>query len=71
MTSNAGDAAEARHGDIGVGWYLAALIGYVAIGYATQSVVLNWIVGPLFPFIVLYLGPTLVTRVRSRIGPGS
>jgi hypothetical protein len=28
--------------------YLAAVVSYVALGVALQSLVLNWIVGPLY-----------------------
>jgi len=37
--------------------YVAALVVYVALGYLLGSVVLNWIVGPLFLLLVLHLVP--------------
>lgn len=33
------------------------LVVYVALGLLVKSVVLNWIVGPLFPLVFLYLLP--------------
>ena len=44
--------------------YVAALVVYVALGYFLKSVVLNWIVGPLFLLVVLYLVPKAFGRVR-------
>jgi len=38
-------------------WYLAAFIGYVALGYFFKSVVLNWIVGPLWLLLWLSVIP--------------
>jgi hypothetical protein len=55
-----------RRGEIGLGWYAAALVGYVVTGYFLKSVLLNWLVGPLFLLIVLYLVPTLVRRLGRR-----
>lgn len=54
-------AAEA---DLPVYAYVLALVGYVALGYFVRSVVLNWIVGPLFLLIVLYLIPRAFRRHR-------
>jgi hypothetical protein len=51
---------------IGIGWYAAALVGYVVTGSFLKSVLLNWLVGPLFLLIVLYLVPTLVRRLGRR-----
>jgi hypothetical protein len=36
---------------------------YVALGMVLKSTVLNWIVGPLFPLVFLYLVPRFL---RSR-----
>jgi hypothetical protein len=47
-------------------WYGVALVVYVALGIFTKTVVLNWIIGPLFLLLVLYLIPTLVRRVARR-----
>ena len=46
--------------------YVAVLVVYVALGYVLKSVLLNWIVGPLFLFAVLYLLP----RLAGRRSPG-
>ena len=43
--------------------YLAALLVYVLLGVLLRSVVLNWIVGPLFLLLSLYLLPLAVRRV--------
>jgi hypothetical protein len=43
--------------------YLTALVVYVALGLVLRSVVLNWIVGPLFLLLTLYLLPLAVRRV--------
>jgi hypothetical protein len=57
------------------GRYAGALVLYVGLAVATLSLhdnvlLLNWIVGPLFPVLVLYVIPTalraLVRRPRSR-----
>jgi hypothetical protein len=52
---------------IGVAWYAAALLVYVGAGYFFKSVLLNWVVGPLFLLITLYLVPTLVRRLAGRV----
>ena len=58
-----------------IGDYAGALVLYVALAVTTLSlhenvVLLNWIVGPLFPLLVLYAIPTalraLARRLRSR-----
>jgi hypothetical protein len=53
------------------GRYLVALIFYVALSVATLSlrdnvVLLNWIIGPLFPVVVLYVIPTGVKALVRR-----
>lgn len=35
---------------------------YIALGVTVKSVVLNWIVGPLFPLVFLHLVPRAFTR---------
>lgn len=40
--------------------FAVALVVYVVLGLLTKSVVLNWIVGPLFLLIVLDLLPRAV-----------
>ena len=37
--------------------WAVALVVYVGLGLLTRSVVLNWVVGPLFPLLALYLLP--------------
>ncbi len=44
--------------------YVAAFVVYVVLGYFLKSVVLNWIVGPLFLLLVLYVVPKALGRVR-------
>ena len=46
--------------------YVVAFVGYVVLGLLTRSVVLNWIVGPLFPLLVLYVVPRLVEGLVRR-----
>ena len=41
------------------------LVAYVLLGLALKSLVLNWIIGPLFPLIFLYLIP----RWRGWVDP--
>ena len=52
---------------IGAGWYAVALVVYVAAGYYLKSWLLNWIVGPLFLVVVLYVVPTAVRRLRRAL----
>ena len=54
--------------------YLFVLAVYVAVAVVTLAehhnvVVLNWIVGPLFPFIILYVIPECVKYIARRMGP--
>lgn len=46
------------------GAYVAALVVYVALGYFLKSIVLNWIVGPLFLVVALHVIPTSLRRLR-------
>jgi hypothetical protein len=46
--------------------YLAALVVYVVLGLVFRSVVLNWIVGPLFLLLALYLLPLAARRLVGR-----
>lgn len=46
--------------------FAAALVIYIALGVTVKSVVLNWIVGPLFPVVVLYAVPAALRRARRR-----
>lgn len=62
------DDSPAGRPDIDLAWYGVALILYIVAGFYTKSVVLNWIVGPLFPLVALYLVPRLFRR-RKRPEP--
>lgn len=42
-----------------------ALAVYIALGYFLKSVVLNWIVGPLFLVMVLHVVPRAFRRRRE------
>jgi hypothetical protein len=41
------------------------LILYVALGVSGKTLVLNWIIGPLFPFLVLYAIPRAYRRLTQ------
>jgi hypothetical protein len=54
--------------------YLFVLAAYVGLALVTLEeqrnvVVLNWIVGPLFPLIILYVIPESVKWIARRVGP--
>ncbi len=44
-------------------WFVASFITYVAAGLILKSVVLNWIVGPLWLLVTMVLIPTAVRRL--------
>lgn len=44
--------------------YVAVFAVYVILGFLVRSVVLNWIVGPLFLLLALYVLPAALRRVR-------
>lgn len=44
---------------------LAAVI-YIALGVRFKGLVLNWVVGPTFPFLVVYALPRWLAR-RARV----
>lgn len=46
--------------------WLVLFAVYVALGVVLKSVVLNWIVGPLFPLVFLYLLPRALGRRRAQ-----
>ena len=46
--------------------WAAAFVAYVALGYWTKGLVLNWIIGPLFPLFVLILIPQALGGRNSR-----
>ena len=50
--------------------YAVVFVAYVALGLWTRSVVLNGIVGPLFPLLALELLPQAARRLRrARTNP--
>ncbi|NEE00285.1 hypothetical protein [Phytoactinopolyspora halotolerans] len=65
--SNASEATPAPQVRIPVGWYVAALALYLVIAYFTKTVLLNWVMGPLFLLLTLYLVPTAAAVVRRRL----
>jgi hypothetical protein len=46
--------------------YAAAAVAYVALGVGLQSMVLNWIVGPLFLVGVVWASSAVLGRRRGR-----
>ena len=46
--------------------FVLALAVYIVLGLLLKSVFLNWIVGPTFPLVVLYLLPKAFRRDRDR-----
>lgn len=52
----------------GPGWIVLSFVVYVALGLVLKSVVLNWIVGPLWLLGTLYLLPTSVRSLAARVG---
>lgn len=44
--------------------YVAVFVFYVVLGYFLKSIVLNWIVGPMFLVFVLHTVPTVFRRLR-------
>ena len=46
--------------------YAGALVVYIGLGYVLRSVVLNWVVGPLFLLVALYLLPRLVRSPAAK-----
>jgi hypothetical protein len=50
-------------------WAWALTFGsYVLLGYHLRTVVLNWIVGPLYPLLVMHVLPNGVRRLLGRGG---
>jgi hypothetical protein len=49
----------------GLLWALAVVL-YIPLGVLLKTVVLNWLVGPLFPLLIVYLIPTWIRRWSSR-----
>jgi hypothetical protein len=46
--------------------YAVAAVIYIPAGVFLKTVVLNWMVGILFPLIVVYLVPKQIRRTRSK-----
>lgn len=54
----------AAESDLPAGAYVGAFVAYVVLGYFLKSIVLNWIVGPIFLVLVLYSVPAIIRRLR-------
>ena len=75
-TRSATGLAGPRTGDDGraaglpaAGWFALSFIVYVALGVTIKSVVVNWVVGPLWFFVTLSLVPSALRRLAR--GQGS
>lgn len=65
--SSSPSAAHRRHRPLleqPVAWSVLLAV-YVALGMVVKSAVLNWIIGPLFPLVFLYLLPRAVKARRA------
>lgn len=51
---------------IGPGWHATALVLYVVAGFFLKTILLNWIIGPLFLLVMLHLIPASVRTHRRR-----
>jgi hypothetical protein len=60
--SLADDDGSDRHGLL---WFLLALVLYVALGLVAKSVLLNWVIGPLFPLVVIGILPAVWKSQRG------
>ena len=47
-------------------WFVVTFVVYVVAGVILKSPILNWIVGPLWLLLTLFLLPALVRTTRSR-----
>ncbi len=47
--------------------FLAALASYVLLGVREKSLVLNWIVGPLYLLFAVHVIPSAVRRIGRRL----
>ena len=50
----------------GPGWFVVSFAAYLGLALVAKSVVLNWIVGPLWLLLTLYVLPAAVGRVTGR-----
>jgi hypothetical protein len=46
---------------------VATVVAYVLLGLVAREAVLNWVVGPLFPLVVLYVAPKVAAHVRTKL----
>lgn len=63
-TAHPAPASFLRRHEEGVLYVVAAAV-YITLGVFLKSLVLNWVVGPLFPFLVVYLIPKWVRGGRE------
>ena len=70
MSTPAADPGRPVPGLPGPAWFVATFVGYVVLGLVTRSVVLNWVVGPLWLLVTLYVLPEAVRRLRGRGAAG-
>jgi hypothetical protein len=45
-------------------WVIAAAISYIFVGL-NAKILLNWVVGPLWPVVFVWLGPPAVRRLTG------
>jgi hypothetical protein len=50
------------------GWFIASFLAYVACGLVLHTLVLNWIVGPIWLVVTLWAVPVAWRRLQ-RAGP--
>jgi hypothetical protein len=48
-------------------WFIATFVVYVALGLTLKTLVLNWIVGPLWLLVTLFLLPEAVRWIRRTV----
>lgn len=65
--ASGGDEAGSVPGLPGPIWFVMSFAAYLGLALATKSVVLNWIVGPLWLVVTLCVLPTAIGRVRARL----
>lgn len=70
MTTPAADPRRPVAGLPSPVWFGATFVAYIVLGLTTRSVVLNWVVGPLWLVVTLYVLPQLVRRVSGRGAAG-
>ncbi len=60
-------AGESVPGLPGPGWFVASFLAYVVLGLVLRSVVLNWVVGPLWLLVTLVLLPGAARALRRAV----